>query len=149
MDVIKELEQGLTVGHALRVLTTLHGLHQDSTDGNTGAKAKQGNDDDDDDDGEVRTEEPPAVNAAATAHGNDDDSAVSQSGSSAGVAAAHDNDAEEDEEDEEDLAALFKRVDTDGDGQISKDEAMEYIQSKGVDLPAVQLDMMWKQIDTD
>ena len=26
---------------------------------------------------------------------------------------------------------------------------MEYIQAKGVYLPPVQLDMMWKQIDTD
>ena len=64
-----------------------------------------------------------------------------------GLATAHKHESNGDDDD--DLTALFKRVDADGNGKISKDEAVEYIQSKGVDLSPVQLDMLWKQIDTD
>ena len=47
------------------------------------------------------------------------------------------------------MAGLFAEVDTSGDGQLSKQEAMDYIRSKGFDLPDVQFDMMWVLIDTD
>ena len=62
-------------------------------------------------------------------------------------ATAHRHDGDDDNGD--DLTALFKRVDADGNGKVSKGEAIEYIRSKGVYLPPVQLDMLWKQIDTD
>ena len=53
-------------------------------------------------------------------------------------------------EEGEDLEALFNIVDADGDGSISKQETMNYLQSQGItELSEAALDMMWTLVDLD
>lgn len=51
--------------------------------------------------------------------------------------------------DDSDLAALFARVDADGDGRIAKEEATLYVRSKGIELDEYTLDTIWETVDAN
>ena len=53
------------------------------------------------------------------------------------------------EETSSDLAALFAAVDADGDGQITQEEALQYLRKQGSTLDATYISMIWKVVDTD
>ena len=48
-----------------------------------------------------------------------------------------------------DLAALFAAVDADGDGQITQEEALQYLRTKDSTLDATYISMIWETLDTD